>query len=162
VCRLKAQAAARNAAKKKAEEDKAAIAKLVPESSVNTLPGVVKGSDPSRDCQSYPAVLRDVTKVKEGEEFDFLKKDFDVPQRVAAHSECTGVDVDQIKIKYTGIDNEQGELDDTRHPKKENNVTKKELDILLDKDASLLESGSFFDKFELGDVVSSLYCVLSS
>jgi hypothetical protein len=202
---LKAQAAARNAAKKKEKEDEEAKEKealrmaaivglLEPGASVSGAAvarpdGTVKGSDPGRDCQSYPAVLRDPSALKEGEQFDFLKKDFDVPQRVAARADCTGVSVGQLKTHFddaSGMElddfDEEGEeegsaeyirrmssIDEAREPasmrrspkqeKERTTLTKKDLDKLLGKDkdamSSMLEAGSFFDLFELGDVVSA-------
>ena len=239
-CRLKAQAAARGAAKKKAETEAlskeqealrmAAIVDLMSVSDQQAgANGVVKGSNPSQDCQSFPAALKDPSNIKDGEEFNFLKKDFDVPQRVAAQVDCLGVRVDELKSQFDDNDIASSRLDDDdahhiaerdtlpvaneeedhkdrmarddaslraavaaqatkdeghaagrgaaqtqtqpqsqtgssrsgsrrRSSKSEEHMAqmKEKLDTLLDKEVNV-ESGSFFDLFELGDVVSSVF-----
>jgi hypothetical protein len=127
---------------------------------------VVKGSDPSRECQSYPDVLKSSSSLKQDEDFGFLKKEFDVPRRVAANQECTGVSVGKLKSGFVSGDADKVNGTDalavetrprtsSTGGKNEHNILMKEkLDTLLDKDVNVLESRSFFDLYDLGDVVS--------
>ena len=118
--------------------------------------GVVKGSNPSQDCQSFPAALKDPSNIKDGEEFNFLKKDFDVPQRVAAQVDCLGVRVDELKSQFDDEHKLSPPVRRTSLSEEHNLFMKEKLDMLLDKDVNVMESGSFFSLFELGHVVSSV------
>lgn len=187
---MKAEAAARNSAKKKAEDElKEKMANsqtgphLADQATALASKTLVKGSDPSRECQSRP-----VPPGQEGGEgvgqFDFLNKDFDVPQRAAVEEDCTGVSVEELMTNYnweqkrgSGEGDEEPNIREDhefvrrmssiqeanepasmrrspRRPTKR--LTKLDLDRLLDADVNVLEAGSFFDLYELGDVVSAV------
>jgi hypothetical protein len=204
-CRLKFQAAARNALKKQTEDEAeyksnelgriSSVAGLMkPVDHQNRAAGVLKGSDPSLDCQSYPSIMKVFSEVKQGEEYDFLKRGYDIPQRVTVQTDCNSVNVSQLKSQYKGQDNDNSmndidfdqlnmsNIDDEdfylepmsaiqemeepasmrRSPKKWKSMSKEDWDRQLDRDVTALESGSFFDLYELGDVVSviCLFCYL--
>lgn len=167
---------AKRAAEEKLEADHktkeamrmAAIVGMVNSGSQNSVDGVVKGSVPSKDCQSFPVSLKDPSMVRPGEEFDFLKKDYDVPRRVAAHAECTGVSMNQIisdntHSSDTGSEDIHDQVESGPRPrsasinlKNEHNILMKEkLDAQLDKAVNVLEAGSFFELYKLGEVVSA-------
>ena len=172
--RLKAEAAARKMSQKKSltkdhpheNDGKSALGDSIVNLNLKHIetvsPDVIKGSDPSHDCQSFPVALKDPSKLRDGEEYDFLKKDYDVPQRKAAQLDCAGVKVDQIKTKFDDDDDSDEDPYEEigtppsllRSSTRPRSFNKDELDVLLENDMNVLESESFFGLYELGDVVS--------